>query len=667
MKFPYIILDVETSKKPKHKPWMEEAYLSSVGIEFPDKTSKLWFFNPLVGNENNNLQEIRCILQETEMIVGHNVKFDMYWLLQYGLPLPHKVWDTMVGKYLLSGQRAPRELSLNDVAEDYKVGQKVDGMHGWWDNGFNTHEIPLNLHREYLAQDVALTHKVFQLQKKDIIKYGLMELMDVTCSMTRVLANVEFAGAPFSVEKAMHYLEEAKKQAKESHDKLVELVGIDFNPASPQQLAAVLYGGTFEQDSVETYEVTLKSGIVKTKTRKTKVPVTYKGVGFVCPDSGVSKKTGQPTTSKKYIESYKTKTKLQEQIKNLLLQRSLTGKMVSTITGKDGDKGWLAVLTPDQRLHGNFNQTFTYTGRLSSSNPNMQNLPRSGTSPLKSVFEVKPGNVLVNVDLAQIEWRGAAELSRDPVMLEELFNNIDIHTENAVNLLNAKREDKTSSIETTRKLFAQVRSHAKLASFRLLYGGSAYGFFMAPDMPDYPLSKWEYFVNGFYQKYTGLDEWHKKLQAKAYELGYLVTPTGRYLNFGEVDFADDKQVATWKRHVANYIVQSFCADLLNIACVEIVRILKLLHVEANLILLVHDSLVFEAKEEDAKEVMRVCLETFKHIPDLVKEKFGYEIIVPIFGDCEIGLNYGETVPVDENNFDEVLAKLQKEKQHVVDV
>ena len=667
MKFPYVVLDLETSKKPHHKPFVEGSYLSSCGIEFPDKTKRTWFFNPLVGDEAKNIAEIVAILRDTRMIVGHNVKFDFLWMLHLSFPIPLKVWDTMVGQYLLKGQRAIGEMGLNSVAEEYEEGQKVDEMHQWWDNGFNTHEIPLELHREYLEQDIALTHRVFLKQKEQIEKYGLSVLMDLTCDTTRVLAQVEFNGAPFSVKHAKYYLEQAKKQTEEATAELQRLVGVEFNPASSQQLAAILYGGTFERDGVETYEVTLKSGIKKTKTRKIKVPVTHPGIGFVCPKAGISKKTGNPTVSKKYLASFKTKTKLQAQVKNLLLQRSLTDKMISTIAGKQGDKGWLAVLTPDQRLHGNFNQTFTYTGRLSSSNPNMQNLPRSGTSPLKSVFQVPPGKVIINADLAQIEWRGAAELSRDPVMIEELFNNIDIHTENAVNLLGARREDKDSADDKVRKEFKSTRTHAKLASFRLLYGGSAIGFHTAPDMPDYPLKKWEYFVDGFFNKYTGLVEWHKQMQAFACKHGYIRTPSGRYLNFGDVDYADDRQRREWGRQVVNYPVQSFCADLLNIACVEIMRILRVLNIRAKLIFLVHDSLVFEADEKDAKQVIHICLETFKHIPDLVREKFGYEMIVPIFGDCEIGYNYGETVPVDENNYDEVLAKLREENKNVVDV
>lgn len=670
MKFSYVVLDVESSYGNKKFPWVEGSYLSSVGIEFPDKSSRTWFFNPLIGDEKKNWQEIQDILNSTELLVGHNIKFDALWLLKTGFKLPPKFYDTMVGKYLLSGQRARGELSLNSVADEYEEGQKVDGMHEWWDNGFDTHEIPVDFHRKYLSQDIALTHRIYLKQKEDIKKYKLTQVMELSCAMTKILTSVEFNGAPFSKRKALGYLEEAKVQTKETIAKLIELVGIEFNPASSQQLAAILYGGTFEKDATETYEVTLKSGVVKTKTRKIKVPVEYPGVGFVCPEAGFSKKTGKPTTSKKYLASFKTKTKLQSQVKDLLLQRSLTDKMVSTIAGKNGDKGWLnLVSTVDNRLHGSFNQTFTYTGRLSSSNPNMQNLPRSGTSPLKSVFDVGPGKVLINADLAQMEWRGAAELSRDPVMLEELFNGIDIHTDNAVNLLGAHREDSVSLDEKVQKEFKAIRAHAKLASFRLLYGGSAYGFHMAPDMPDYPLKQWEYFVNGFFNKYQGLVAWHKKMQALALEQGYIRTPSGRYLNFGDVNFADDKQRREWERQVVNYPVQSFCADLLNIACTEIIRILNILGIKATLIFLVHDSLVFETKEEDAQKVIYVCLETFKHIPDLVLEKFGYQMVVPIFGDCEIGFNYGETVTVDENNCYEELAKLRlkKEKKNVVDV
>lgn len=658
MKFPYVVLDIEASKRPCFKPWHTGAFLSSVGIEFPDFTSKTWFFNPLVGDEKKNLQEIVEILSNTEELVGHNIKYDLLWLLHLNLHIPPRVYCTMIGEYLLKGQQATGELSLNSVASFYGEGQKVDGMHEWWERGVNTDKIPISLHQAYLKQDVALTHLIYLKQKERILKFGLKPVADLTMAMTPILAQVELTGAPFSKDKAVHFLEEAKASTAKSNQRLQDIIGIEFNPSSSTQLQAVLYGGTFQRDAVETYEVTLKSGIVKTKTRKIKENVVCPGVGFECPSSGISKKTGKPSVNKKLIASFKCKNKQQEEIKELLLQRSLTEKMVSTIAGQNGDKGWLSVLSDDNRLHGNFNQTFTKTGRLSSSDPNMQNLPRSGTSPLKTVFEAPPGKVIINADLAQIEWRGAVELSRDQTMLDELLHDFNIHSDNAVKFLGANAEDEHSSDENIRKKFKQIRTTAKLCSFRLLYGGSAYGFYMSPDMPNYPLKKWEYFVDGFYEKYPRLKEWHAEMQAKAFEQGYLRTPSGRFMHYGDVDFSDDKQVKEWKRQVCNYSVQSFCADMLNAACVEIIRILKLLKIDAKLILLVHDSLVFECDEKDAKIVIKVCSETFKHIPDLIEQRFGYKIITPIFGDCEIGFNYGDTKEVTEDTVEEVLAKLR---------
>lgn len=462
--YDYIVLDVEATKIPEFKPWHDNAYLCSVCIETPDKTSKVWFFNPLLGDELTHLKEIQELVSNARTLVGHNIKYDLLWFQQYNIDFSAcKLYDTMVGEYLLYGQK-PVGFALNAVAKRRGFGEKIDEMAVWWDNGFQTDEIPVDLHRAYVMQDVNLTHQIYLSQRQDLIKHKLDRVADLTFKMTKVLTEVEFVGSPFDIKRANEFCDKSEQLASELEEYMQEVAEVKFEPASSLQLGAVLFGGEWQVDGREEYEVTLKNGIVKKKSRKCKVPVKYPGLGFVCPERDVSKKTGKPSTSDQVVQALPAKTKKQREFITALRSVRKLHKTVSTIRGKDGDKGWLSVLSSDSRLHGDFNQTVTVTGRLSSSNPNMQNLPRSkGTDfPLKKIFFPHDGKIIINIDLKQIEWRVAAELSRDSVMIDELNKKVDIHTENAKAIFGANPE------KMSKEEFSVVRTASKTVSFRLL-------------------------------------------------------------------------------------------------------------------------------------------------------------------------------------------------------
>lgn len=369
--YDYIVLDIEATKIPEFKPWHDNAYLCSVCIETPDKTSKVWFFNPLLGDELTHLKEIQELVSNARTLVGHNIKYDLLWFQQYNIDFSAcKLYDTMVGEYLLYGQK-PVGFSLNAVAKRRGFGEKVDEMAVWWDNGFQTDEIPVDLHKAYVMQDVNLTHQIYLSQRQDLIKHKLDRVADLTFKMTKVLTEVEFVGSPFNKERANSFCSSAESKVLLLEQKMKEIAGVDFEPSSAVQLSAVMFGGEWQVDGREEYEVTLKSGIVKKKSRKCKVPVKFDGLGFVCNERDVSKKTGKPSTSSQIIDSLPAKTKKQKEFLDTVKSIRKLHKAVSSIQGKNKDKGWLSNLTSDNRLHGDFNQTVTVTGRLSSSNPNL--------------------------------------------------------------------------------------------------------------------------------------------------------------------------------------------------------------------------------------------------------------------------------------------------------
>jgi DNA polymerase-1 len=646
----WVAIDIECSRAPKHMPWTVGSYLCSVGIERQDGTSTVWFFNPNDRPHEELLSEIQQEIDKVDFLVGHNIKFDLNWLKWIGLNVKDKpIWCTMLADYLINGQRK-LEYSLNAVASRYNLGHKLDAMAMYWQAGYETDEIPLDIHEEYLKMDVHLTHEVFKRQLPLIERANLGKITELSFRITQILSDMEVSGAAFDKDGAITYCNEARSQVRNMDNQLVKLAGIDFTPSSSSQLSAVLFGGSLKKELRELVARQLKSGKYKITTRKAKVDIPVKGLGFKVPEGCLSKKTGLPSVDKNTIDLLKAKDKRSESFLNVLREQRKLQKVVSTIAGSsdENEKGLVAAVGKDGRLHPSFNQCVTRTGRLSSSDPNGQNLSRKGTSPIKTFFKSQKG-VIVNLDLAQIEWRIAAELSKDPVMIHELNEGLDIHTDNAIRFLDAGKYERGS------EEFKQVRTIAKTISFRLLYGGSAEGFFRDQRMPDYSLKRWREIVNAFYQKYQGLKRWQDANIQTASARGYIRNPSGRVLTFDEevkygIESVDVKQVK-------NYPVQSGSTDVMYLCMVKILEKIQASGINPLLILQVHDSLVFDCTIEEAETLCRIGIETFKSLPALAKEYFGWDIVVPLLGDCEVGYDYGNTKGFKEEEMDKIFKDL----------
>lgn len=646
----YCVLDIECSKIPHHCPWHEGAFLSSVGIERMDGTSTVWFFNPNDRPHEELIEEIQKELDSVDYLVGHNIKFDINWLKWTGFNVgDKKLWCTQIAEYLLNGQRKV-EYSLNASCERYGLGRKLDAMKMYWDAGYETDEIPLNIHELYLKQDVHLTHELFKKQVPLIKEYGLSEIADISFQISQVLSDVEVSGVKFNKDEALKYVAEEQEKFEELDKKLVELAGIEFNPKSPAQLKAVMFGGTWNVDGRETYTVTLKDGTVKERSRKCKVPVTFEGLGF---DSSVAinHKTGNLSTGKNTLDLLVGHDEKAKQFLDILKTQRKLSKVLSSLLGTKDDTGLINVVGVDTRIHPSFNQTVTHTGRLSSSNPNGQNLPRSGTSPVKKLFESCQGYI-VNLDLGQIEWRMAAELSRDPVMLHELYTNLDIHADNAKKFFGADKYPEDSAE------FKALRTTAKVFGFRLLYGGGPYAFYKDQRMPHFSLKKWESIVKAFYAKYQGLKAWQERNIATVTAQGFLRNPSGRLLSFDKL--MNREGYEEWDtKQIYNFPVQSSSSDIMYVLMIEFAKWLKQNKMKTKLVLQVHDSMVLDCPKEEVETVVREGVKFFSRISQFAKTYFNWDTVVPFVGDAEVGYTYGTTKAVKEKDFDIVFQDLDK--------
>jgi DNA polymerase-1 len=314
----------------------------------------------------------------------------------------------------------------------------------------------------------------------------------------------------------------------------------------------------------------------------------------------------------------------------LLLKLSAIAKVVDTFEGKSKGSGLVRKIARDGNIHTSFNQTVTATGRLSSSNPNGQNLPRGNTSPIKKCI-IPQADGIMNADLSQIEWRVPAQLSQDPKMIYEINHDVDQHIAACKELM------ELPFISKSDKASKKNRDNAKIFNFRMIYGGTEFGFHMDPKMPRFGLKKWRKVVDGFYNKYGGLKNWQDgNIISVIVNHGSMVSPTGRRFLFpfdhnGKYD----------ERKIKNYPVQGMAGgDILPLTTVLIRRYMRKYKLRSRMILTVHDSIVFDYYKSEEKLLTNICMHVFTNLPRYIRQYFGIEWNVNLTGEVEVGKNYG---------------------------
>lgn len=652
-----ISLDVEASKIPRHYPWIEGSFLVDVGI-----TDQLGFKKTWTIRGDNRVpvdlakSEIQAEISRSTRLVGHNLKFDLSWLNWLGIDYSHcKLWCTQVADYLINGQQRIG-YSLDEVCKRRGIRQKIDKMKVYWAAGYETDEIPLHIRIPYLEQDCYNALAVFQQQAEDVNKWELHSIIALQMEMVGVLSKIESNGMfvdPARMDKFIGILRDALAYTE---FELLDLLGHKINLSSNDELSAALFGGVLKHEGVEPvmytkkaklrepYVFRYKSGrevikhrtrsvdMLTTRTRKTIIEKEIPGAGFKPAPHSETKKEGYYKVNKDALAQIKARSKKQVRIKELLDERSKTAKALETLIGKSEGKGLINKIRPDGCIHGNFNQTITQTGRLSSSNPNMQNLARSKTSPIKKIFIPRhTEHVILNADLSQLEWRVAACLAQDKVAIDEIIRDVDYHSDNAIKFFKAN----PNSPE-----FDSIRTMAKVLGFRLLYGGSEYGFFNDSKMPNYTMQQWKDLISEYWEKYNGIKAWQDENINRVFKEGFLRLPSGRILRFPPGNRGEEYSITAIK----NYPVQSFAtADIMPLAMCVIDKRMVDYRFNAKLICQVHDSIVFDCPKEEINDLSNMCVGVFEELPGIIRAFWGYDFNIPLTGEVEYGPSYGETL------------------------
>lgn len=596
-----IALDIETSGVD----WLNDSIVSiSFYCNGKNKFLLLYHNDNLMPNELGFKQKVQAIIDKSDLVIMHNAQFDMLFLKKLGVSFDNvNIYDTMIGEYILTAQEA-KFAKLDELSQKYLNDVKIEV------DIANAEEIPVELLEQYNNKDTELTFKVYQKQIAQM-NSKMYKLVLLHSNFSKVLVDISYNGFKIDVAKLNKLKEDTKNKISKLESEMMELLERNINLNSSPQLSAALFGGSFEEDGFETVIKHYKKGDKEVR-RKTRVSVELEGLGFSTRNIPQCK-AGHYSTSIEVIKKLKPKTKKQRDF----LDKYLEYNELNSLYEKYLDK-YSKYITDDGFVHAHFNQCSTNTGRLSCSNPNIQQIPR--TEEVKSIFISRWDNgYIVDVDLKQLEWRICAFLCQDDTMISEIENGVDAHISNASLAFDVPEEEVTK----------ELRQIAKAVSFGLIYGQTFKGMAKRFEMPEEEAKK---IIDTIYTKYPKLKQWHDELYFKAVNTKKVIIPSGRYFKF----LLADKEITKIK----NYPVQAFsCGDIVPLMIYKIW--LKLKHRDdVKIINTVHDCLVLDCKDENvAKEIADFVVNMFRLSPKIIGKFFGVNFNVKIDADKKINKSW----------------------------
>tara|TARA_R110000824_G_scaffold84372_3_gene210524 strand:+ start:539 stop:2551 length:2013 start_codon:yes stop_codon:yes gene_type:complete len=646
-----------------------------------ESTNKLVMVGCLTGTGKEYLfrdtfDGVQELLDEATILIGHNIVHDLMWLWECGFNYKGPVFDTMLGEYILQrGDKKP--LSLEACAERYELEtQKQDTLKEYFKQGVGVDEIPADELSSYLSADLHATQQLSDViyRKLNTVEYAsLMPTVILTNKVAVTLGRIYQRGFKVDKEKLEEVrvqFEKEKQGIEERLNKQVRnLMGdTPINLNSPEQMSWVIYSKKpidkamwannffpyMSNDEYRKKAIIYSNTIYKTQAvkcndcngegyiRKVKKDGNLYskpsrcihcntsgylfnntdaigGLKFTAPTSKWISANGF-TTNKTYLDILRNTAKkndLTDAVNFLTdLQRlsALDTYLSSFVEGISNH------VKSDGMLHVRLLQHRTATGRFSGADPNMQNMPRGGTFPVKKVFISRwEGGHILEADFAQLEFRAAAYLSQDGVAIEEVKTGFDVHTYTSKVITDAGQP--TS------------RQDAKAHTFAPLYGATGFGR-TKPEA--------EYYEH-FTEKYKGIKSWHGRLAKEALETRMITTPSGRQFVFPDVERKSNGTVSYFTQ-IKNYPVQSFAtADIVPLILMHIDKELDIYN--SCVVNTVHDSIVIDIHPEERESVLNVIRHTNNVMIDLINTTFGINFNIPLLLEAKIGSNWLDTKDV----------------------
>ena len=486
--------------------------------------------------------------------IGQNLKFDIKVMRKRGIVVKGALFDTMIAHYLIKPEGRH---GLNDLAEDYlnytpvKIEELI-GVKG--KNQANMRSVPQEKIKEYAAEDADLTWQIKEILEKELKEKHLETLArKIEMPLIYVLCDMEMKGFKVNVDVLKKYSAILKIELLDIQNKIYKLADTEFNISSPKQLGEILFN-KMKIDS---------------KAKKTK--------------------TGQYSTSEEVLQRLVNRHEI---VSKILEFRSIS-KLLSTYVEK------LPELKNSEtgKIHSSFNQTITATGRLSSNNPNLQNIPireDRGREIRKAFIPSDVKHVLISADYSQIELRLMAHMSGDKNMIEAFNAGEDIHVSTAAKI------HRISSGDVTK----EMRGRAKTANFGIIYGISAFGLSRRMNLS---LSDAKEFIEEYFKTYPGVKKYMDESIEGAREKGYVQTIMGRTRYLPDILSRNSVVRGFAERNAINAPIQGSAADIIKIAMINIHNRIEEKQLKSGMILQVHDELVFDVPEKEVDELSDIVV------------------------------------------------------------
>ena len=552
-----------------------------VGLSFAVKEFEA-FYVPIPAKREEALRIVNIFKEVYEdpqiLKIGQNLKYDLEVLANYGIELKGKMWDTMIAHYLIQPEL---HHNMDYMAEIYLNYQTIhiDELIG--PKGKNQKSmrslLPSQVY-EYAAEDADITLRLKNKLEAELKKFECENLFyNIEMPLMPVLAEMEMNGVCIDTDSLKETSKVLTDRMNEIEGRIYELAGGQFNIASPKQVGEILF------DKLKIVE----------KAKKTK--------------------TGQYVTSEEVLQQLKNKHEI---VADILEHRGLK-KLIGTYI----DALPKLINPRTGHIHTSFNQTITATGRLSSSDPNLQNIPIRGEDgkEIRKAFIPEPGCLFFSADYSQIELRVMAHLSKDEAMVEVFREGKDLHAATAANIYKKPIEEVTRD----------ERTKSKRANFGIIYGITVFGL---AERLDIPRDEAKMLIDGYFQTFPQVHDYMEMSKEIARKQGYVTTLFGRRRYLPDINSHNATVRGFAERNAINAPIQGTAADIIKVAMIRIHQRFKQEGIRSKMILQVHDELNFSVYPEEKEQVERIVLEEMQN---------AFPLAVPLVADSGFGQNWLE--------------------------
>ena len=570
----FFVLDTETTSTSPI-----EAELVGMSFSVEEKQA---FYVPVPENQEE-AQKIVNIFKpvfenESIMKIGQNLKYDLMVLRKYGVTLKGEMFDTMIAHYLIQPELRHNMDYMAEIYLNYKTIHIDELIGPKGKNQKSMRSLPPSQVYEYACEDADITLRLKNKLEPELEKYGATKLFrEIEMPLMPVLAEIEMTGVRIDTASLKETSAILTKRMLEIEERIYELAGEHFNIASPKQVGDILFG---------------KMKIIE-KPKKTK--------------------TGQYVTSEEVLQTLKGKHQI---VADILAHRGLK-KLLGTYIDA------LPKLINERtgHIHTSFNQTVTATGRLSSSDPNLQNIPVRGEDgkEIRKAFIPEDGCLFFSADYSQIELRVMAHLSGDENMIEAFRSGNDIHAATAAKIY------KRAIDEVER----DQRTKAKRANFGIIYGITVFGL---AERLEISRDEAKQLIEGYFESFPKVKEYMEKAKEEARQNGYVTTLFGRRRYLADINSANATVRGFAERNAINAPIQGTAADIIKVAMIHIHNRFKAENIRSKMILQVHDELNFSVYPEEREQVERIVMEEMEK---------AFQMQVPLVADSGWGANWLE--------------------------